>query len=133
MEMMFEDVSAEVLADEIMTDDIHYWADKQEELGYVSRWSLGENTRMETKLFSDKQRHITYTVYARDVSLDDLLNGTAQRVQFSTFATNGTVAALYRAGEFLIKCAIEQEGAHHIFIEDFEAQDDGSFAMVTGS
>ena len=133
MEMMFEDVSAEVLADEIMTDDIHYWADKQEELGYVSRWSMGEDTQMETKIFTDKTRRITYTVYARDVTVEELQNGTAQQVMFSTFATDGTVAAFYRAGEFLIKCAMEQEGDWHIFIEDFECQDDGSFAMVTGS
>ena len=133
MEMTFEDVSAEVLADEIMMGDIHYWADKQEELGYVSRWSMGEGTRMETEIFTNKQRHITYTVYARDVTVEELQNGTAQQVMFSTFATDGTVAALYRAGEFLIKCAMEQEGDWHIFIEDFEMQDDGSFVMITGS
>jgi hypothetical protein len=121
-----------VLEDQVM-QDIRYWADKQGELGFVSRWSLGEGTRMETKIFTDKERFVTYTVYARNVTIEQLMDGTAKKVTFSAIAKNGTVAELYRAGETLIKNAMEQEGNWHIFIEDFTMQADGSLAMTTGS
>jgi hypothetical protein len=133
MQMMFEDVSTETLVHELMMEDVRYWADKQEELGFVSRWSMGEGTRMETEIFTNKQRRINYTVYARDVTVEELQNGTARQVMFSTFAADNTVAALYRAGEFLIKSAMAQEGSWHVFIEDFVMQADGSLDMVTGS
>ena len=121
-----------VLEDQVM-QDIRYWADKQDELGFVSRWSLGEGTRMETKIFTDKERVVTYTVYARDVTIEQLMDSTAKKVTFSTIAKDGTVAELYRAGETLIKNAMAQEGDWHIFIEDFTMQVDGSLAMTTGS
>lgn len=121
------------VSEDLMMQDIRYWADKQDELGYVSRWSLGEGTQMETKIFTDKERVVTYTVYVRDVTIDELLAGTAKKVTFSTTAKDGTVAELYRAGEILITCAMKQEGNWHIFIEDFIMQADGSLAMTTGS
>lgn len=121
------------VSEDLMMQDIRYWADKQDELGFVSRWSLGEGTLMETKIFTDKERVVTYTVYARDVTIEQLMDGTAKKVTFSTIAKNGTVAELYRAGETLIKNATEQEGNWHIFIEDFTMQADGSLAMTTGS
>ena len=121
------------VSEDLMMQDIRYWADKQDELGFVSRWSLGEGTRMETKIFTDKERFVTYTVYANDCTLDELMAGTAKKVAFSTIAKDGTVAELYRAGETLIKNAMAQEGDWHIFIEDFTMQADGSLAMTTGS
>jgi hypothetical protein len=121
------------VSEDLMMQDIRYWADKQDELGFVSRWSLGEGTRMETKIFTDKERVVTYTVYANDCTLDELIAGTAKKVTFSTAAKDGTVAELYRAGETLIKSAMAQEGNWHIFIEDFTMQADGSLAMTTGS
>jgi hypothetical protein len=125
-------MSVAVLEDQAM-QDIRYWADKQDELGFVSRWSLGEGTRMETKIFTDKYRAITYSVIAKDSTFDELWEGTAKKVTFSTIAKNGTVAELYRAGETLIQSAMAQEGDWHIFIEDFVMQEDGSLAMTTGS
>lgn len=121
------------VSEDQMMQDIRYWADKQDELGYVSRWSLGEGTLMETKIFTDKERVVTYTVYARDVTIEQLMDGTAKKVTFSTIAKDGTVAELYRAGETLIQNAMDQEGNWHIFIEDFNMQADGSLVMTTGS
>ncbi len=121
------------VSEDQMMQDIRYWADKQDELGFVSRWSMGEGTRMETKIFTSKERAVTYTVYARDVTIEQLMDGTAKKVTFSTIAKDGTVAELYRAGETLIQDAMEQEGNWHIFIEDFTMQADGSLVMTTGS
>ena len=121
------------VSEDQMMQDVRYWADKQDELGFVSRWSLGEGTLMETKIFTDKERVVTYTVYANDCTLDELMAGTAKKVTFGTIAKDGTVAELYRAGETLIKSAMAQEGNWHIFIEDFTMQADGSLAMTTGS
>jgi hypothetical protein len=72
------------------------------------------------------------------INFTDLLtltstDGTAKKVTISAIAKDGTVAELYRAGETLIKNAMEQEGNWHIFIEDFTMQADGSLAMTTGS
>jgi hypothetical protein len=128
-----EDMMNVAVSEDLMMQDIRYWADKQDELGFVSRWSLGEGTRMETKIFTDKERTVTYTVYANDCTLDELIAGTAKKVTFSTAAKDGTVAELYCAGETLIKSAMAQEGNWHIFIEDFTMQADGSLAMTTGS
>jgi hypothetical protein len=127
-----EDMMFAVSEDQMM-QDVRYWADKQDELGFVSRWSLGEGTLMETKIFTDKERVVTYTVYARDVTIEQLMDGTAKKVTFSAIAKDGTVAELYRAGETLIQNAMDQEGNWHIFIEDFTMQADGSLAMTTGS
>jgi len=121
------------VSEDQMMQDVRYWADKQDELGFVSRWSLGEGTLMETKIFTDKERVVTYTVYARDVTIEQLMDGTAKKVTFSAIAKDGTVSELYRAGETLIQNAIDQEGNWHIFIEDFTMQADGSLAMTTGS
>jgi hypothetical protein len=128
-----EDMMNVAVSEDLMMQDIRYWADKQDELGFVSRWSLGEGTRMETKIFTDKERVVTYTVYARNVTIEQLMDGTAKKVTFSAIAKNGTVAELYRAGETLIKNAMDQESNWHIFIEDFTMQADGSLAMTTGS
>ena len=121
------------VSEDQMMQDVRYWADKQDELGFVSRWSLGEGTLMETKIFTDKERVVTYTVYARDVTIEQLMDGTAKKVTISAIAKDGTVAELYRAGETLIQNAMDQEGNWHIFIEDFTMQADGSLAMTTGS
>jgi hypothetical protein len=105
---------------EEMEKDIDYWYDIQNELGYVSRWSVLCGLTMEDNLMSDKSRKITYTLFDANV-------------EYSTFTSSGKVSDFYRAGEFLIKCAMRDYDDHHIFIEGFEPQEDGSFRMITGS
>jgi hypothetical protein len=114
-------------------ENITYWADKQSELGYVSRWSIGDDLHMEDKVAGDESRLVTYTVYAKNATVEQLLSQTAPEVTYRAIAKDGSVAELYRAAEEVIKAAIGKEGDWHIYIEGFTRMSDGSLALVTGS
>ena len=113
--------------------NVRYWFDKQNQLGYVSRWSIGKNLRMEDKVIDDTQWVIKYNVYTKDSTVDELLSQTAKESTFTSIAKNGSVAELYRAAEQVIKAAMETEDDWHIYIEGFNPQPDGSLLLVTGS
>ena len=52
---------------------------------------------------------------------------------FTAIAEDGTIGGLWKAAE---NCFLQAELAlddWHIYIEDFEVQDDGSLELVTGS
>jgi hypothetical protein len=113
----------------------HFFA-MQEELGMNTVWSMYDTGPVSSdfNIFTDKVRKVTYTFVRPDATIEeldaDLRNGTnSAMAQVSSFAVNGTVKALWAAAESCIK----QSGTHHSFIEDFEMQDDGSLALVTGS
>jgi len=125
----FEDVDTDTLC-------MEHFDDLQQELGMSTVWSMWDGGTMsaEQAIFTDKMRKVTYDFVRNDATIEeldaDLRNGTnSAMAQVSSFAVNGTVKALWAAAESCIK----QSGTHHSFIEDFEMQDDGSLALVTGS
>jgi hypothetical protein len=111
----------------------NYWAGVQDAFGYTSVWSIWEADNAQTKIFTDKSRKVTYTCYDVNSTTADIMNDTAKEIQFSTFAVGGKVADLYCAAEYLIAQSREICGNHHVYIEDFAMQDDGSLQLVTGS
>jgi len=113
--------------------NITYWIEKQSELGYVSRWSIGDDLHMEDKVLDDYEWVVKYTVYAKGSTIEQLLSQTAPEVTYRAVAKNGSVAELYRAAEQVIKEAVAVEGDWHIYIEGFTQSSDGSLALVTGS
>lgn len=121
------------LSNQEMTAKINYWAGVQDALGYTSVWSIWEADNTQTKIFTDKSRKVTYTCYDPDSTTADVMNNTAKEIQFSTFAVGGTVADLYRAAEYLITQSRKICGNHHVYVEDFTMQGDGSLVLVTGS
>tara|TARA_B100000497_G_C7588472_1_gene353971 strand:- start:540 stop:944 length:405 start_codon:yes stop_codon:yes gene_type:complete len=125
----FEDVDTDTLC-------IEHFDDMQQELGMSTVWSMWDGGTMDADqaIFTDKMRKVTYNFVRADATLEEIYadlddNGNRSMVQVSSFAVNGTVKALWAAAESCIK----QSGTHHSFIEDFEMQDDGSLALVTGS
>jgi hypothetical protein len=125
----FEDVDTDTLC-------IEHFDDMQQELGMSTVWSMWDGGIMDADqaIFTDKMRKVTYNFVRADATLEEIYadlddNGNRSMVQVSSFAVNGTVKALWAAAESCIK----QSGTHHSFIEDFEMQDDGSLALVTGS
>lgn len=125
----FEDVDTDALC-------IEHFDDMQQELGMSTVWSMWDGGTMDADqaIFTDKMRKVTYNFVRADATLEEIYadlddNGNRSMVQVSSFAVNGTVKALWAAAESCIK----QSGTHHSFIEDFEMQDDGSLALVTGS
>jgi hypothetical protein len=113
--------------------NITYWAEKQSELGYVSRWSIGDDLKMEDQLAGDESPVVTYTVYAKNATIEQLLSQTAPEVTYRAVAKDTTVAELYRAAEQVIKEAVSDQGDWHIYIEGFKRSSDGSLSLVTGS
>jgi hypothetical protein len=65
--------------------------------------------------------------------MGDTLDSEVTWIEFSSMAVNGTVGELWRAAESCFQQAKAAVGDWHIYIEDFEMQDDGSLALVTGS
>ena len=64
------------------------------------------------------------------------MSNSGHAVEWETFtavAENGTVGALWKAAESCFQQAKLAVGDWHIYIEDFQVQDDGSLELVTGS
>ena len=127
--VQFEDVDTYTLC-------VEHFDNMKDQLGMSTVWSMWDGGTMsaEQAIFSDKMRKVTYDFVRPDATVEeldaDLRNGTnSAMAQVSSFAVNGTVKSLWAAAESCIK----QSGTHHSFIEDFEMQDDGSLALVTGS
>ena len=127
--VQFEDVDTYTLC-------VEHFDNMKDQLGMSTVWSMWDGGTMsaEQAIFSDKMRKVTYDFVRHDATVEeldaDLRNGTnSAMAQVSSFAVNGTVKSLWAAAESCIK----QSGTHHSFIEDFEMQDDGSLALVTGS
>jgi hypothetical protein len=125
----FEDVDTDTLC-------IEHFDDMQQELGMSTVWSMWDSGTMDADhaIFTDKMRKVTYDFIRADATSEEIYadladGGNRSMVQVSSFAVNGTVKALWAAAESCIK----QSGTHHSFIEDFQMQDDGSLALVTGS
>tara|TARA_B110000305_G_scaffold229937_1_gene281465 strand:+ start:414 stop:809 length:396 start_codon:yes stop_codon:yes gene_type:complete len=130
LDMKFEDVSAEELENEILIETMDHFGDMKDELGFNSIWSIFDGGSMEANeaLFKDRQYLVKYKFIRPDATLEDMQNDKAWG-EVSTFSAGGTIKDLWTAAESCIK----QSGTHHMYIEDFTMQDDGSFQLVTGS
>ena len=127
LDMMFEDVSQKELENEVLIETIDHFIAMKEELGMVSQWSIYDGGMMDAdaEIFKDKQYKVTYT-YITEMgdSYDDV-----QWAEVSMFAPSGSIKDLW----FAANSCIKQSGTHHSYIENFEMQDDGTLALVTGS
>ena len=54
-------------------------------------------------------------------------------ITFTAVAKNGTIGALWKAAESCFQQAKVAIGDWHIYIENFDVQEDGSLSLVTGS
>lgn len=113
----------------------HFYA-MQTELGMNSIWSLDDMGVQDAdfQLFTNKQRLVRYQFVRDDATTEDIMadladGGQRSMAEVTMFAVNGTIQELWRAAESCIR----QSGTHHLFIEDFEMQDDGSLLLITGS
>jgi hypothetical protein len=122
----------EVFQEDQVMEKIQYWGDQQDALGYETVWSMWEWADIDQNIFRDGAKRICYTFYAQDATVEELLNGTAQQIEVSAIAVNGSVRELWRAAESCYQQA-KAQGDWHRFIEDIELRDDGSFELTMGS
>ena len=128
----FEDVSPEVLADEIMMENITHFQDLQDELGYSTVWSIDDAgpVGLDYEIFTSKPRRVTYRCIEE---MGDTLDSEVKWIEFSSMAVNGTVGELWRAAESCFQQAKNAIGDWHHFIEDFDVKEDGSLEIWMGS
>jgi len=126
---MFVDVSKQELEDERFLESVDHYNAMKAELGMVSQWDIhvgnGLHDKDDLLLKGDKQYKVTYTYIAEmGDTMDDV-----QWAEVSMFAPSGSIKDLWFAADSCIR----QSGTHHSYIEDFDMQEDGSLALVTGS
>jgi len=123
----FEDVDADTLA-------IEYWNDMKDELNVKSIWSIHEAGSIDSVIFTKRMRKVTYEFVRPDATVEELDadlrdGGKRASAEVSSWAVDGTVKSLWHAAD----SCISQSGTHHMYIEDFEMQDDGTLSLTTGS
>ena len=136
----FEDVSAETIAmeDVVFTDvdadtlSMEYWNDMQTELGYETVWSMWEFSDIDQNIFNEGVKRICYRFYDQASTVEELQNNTAKEIEVSAFAPSGSVRDIWRAAESCYQQA-KQLGDWHVFIEDCEVREDGSYELWMGS
>lgn len=113
-----------------MTLMFEHFDDLKAQQGYKTVWSMSDTALpLDFAIFSDKQRIVSYKCIKS-------MSNSGHGVEWQTFtaiAEDGTIGALWKAAE---NCFLQAELAlddWHIYIEDFEVQDDGSLELVTGS
>ena len=85
--------------------------------------------RLDFAIFSNKPRIVTYKCIKN-------MSNSGHAVEWQTFtsiAKDGTIGGLWEAAENCFKQAQLALDDWHIYIEDFEVQDDGTLELVTGS
>ena len=121
---VFEDVDDFEIA-------MEHFDDLKTELGYETVWSMydGGNMPLDFALFTDKPRVVTYKcIKEMGTTMDDVT-----WITFTAVAENGTIGALWKAAESCFQQAKVAIGDWHIYIENFDIQEDGSLSLVTGS
>ena len=127
LDLDYSQVSEE---DKKMFAEMDHYSALKSELGYDTVWSIESGIKgLDFNIFSDKPRKVTYKIIDRmGDSFDDV-----DWVTFSSVAKDGTIGALWAAAEDCYQQAKEHNGDWHIFVEDFDLQDDGTLSLVTGS
>ena len=111
---------------------MNYFNGVRDALDYDSSWSIYEVEHIDSEMLSDKPRRVFYRFYAKDASVEELMDDSAEMIEVSSLAVNGTVRELWRGAESCFQQA-KAKGDWHYFIEDFEVQEDGSLELVMGS
>ena len=126
-----------MLAEAIKFDDvdemtlmIEHFDDLKAELGYNTVWSMSDTALpLDFTIFSNKQRIVTYKCIAKmGDTMDDVTWQT-----FTSIAKDGTIGGLWEAAENCFNQAKLALDDWHIYVEDFEVQDNGTLELVTGS
>lgn len=117
--------------DQVM-EQIRYWDNQREALGFETVWSMWEWSDIDQNILRDGVKRVCYTFYAQDATVEELMNGTAQRIEVSAFAASGSVRDLWAAAESCYQQA-KALGDWHRYIEDIELRDDGSWELTMGS
>ena len=120
------------MTDQDFHNKMNYFAITRAAEDYATEWSIYEVDNVDDKMLSDKVRRVFYRFYAKDATMEQLMNDTAQIIEVSSFANDGSVRELWRAAESCYQQA-KALGDFHYFIEDFEMHDDGSLEMAMGS
>ena len=120
---VFEDVDAFEL-------EMEHFDDLKTELGYDTTWSMDSGImNLDQAIFTDKPRVVTYKcIKEMGATMDDVTY-----ITFTAVAENGTIGALWKAAESCFQQAKLAIGDWHIYIENFDVQEDGSLSLVTGS
>ena len=113
-------------------DQIQYWDKQAEDLGFETVWSIWEFTDIDQNVLKPGLKRVCYTFFAQDATVEELMNDTAERIEVSAFAADGSVRELWRAAESCYQQA-KQQGDWHKFIEDLELREDGSWELTMGS
>ena len=140
----FKDVSAETIAMEFVqfedtnadTLAMEHFDDMRSDLGMQSIWDIRDGGSMsaDQALLRNREYKVVYEYVRADATIEDLNadlkdGGKRSSAQVSSFAIDGKIKSLWAAADSCIK----QSGTHHMFIENFEVQDDGTLLLETGS
>lgn len=118
--------------DAAISQSIEYWGKQQDDLGFETVWSIWEAGDVSQKLFRDRPYRVYYRFYSKDATVEQLMNDTAEEIEVSSLAVNGSVRELWRAAESCYQQA-KAQGDWHKFIEDFQINDNGEFELTMGS
>lgn len=127
LDMKFEDVSQETLDDEILFETMDYFSVLKNDLGMDSVWDLpgATITSVDTMIFEDKQYKVKYKfIESMGATMDDV-----KWAEVTMFAPSGSIKDLW----FAANSCIKQSGTHHIYIEGFDINEDGTLSLITGS
>lgn len=119
------------IAERTTEENIQYWGEQQDALGFETVWSIWECSDVNQNLLKNKSHRVFYRFLAADATVEQIMNGTAQEIEVSAFTAGGSVRDLWAAAESCFKQA-KAQGDWHRYIENFELTDDG-FEMVMGS
>ena len=115
-------------SEKLFMENVDHFAKMKEDLGMVSIWDMhmGRGKQAADELvMEDRQYKVTYKyIHKMGDTFDD-----DEWAEVSMFAPSGRVKDLWFAADSCIR----QSGTHHMYIEDFDIQEDGTLALVTGS
>ena len=111
---------------------MNYFYGVKEALGYDTVWSMYEFDNVDQNILKEGTKRVCYRFYAKDATVEELMNGTAEMIEVSALAVSGAVRELWRAAESCFQQA-KAQGDWHYFIEDLEMREDGSFELTMGS
>lgn len=113
-----------------------HFDEMQNEFGFQSVWSIYDHGVQDSDfaMLNKKLRQVVYEYVREDATTAEILadiddGGKRASAQVTSWAVDGTIKSLWAAAESCIK----QSGTHHVFIEDFELNEDGTLTLVTGS
>lgn len=135
-DVVFEDVDSSALElEQFLEIDTHF-RNMADELGMSTVWSITDGGALakDAAIFRPGLRLVRYQFVRNDATSEEIYadledGGNRSMAEVTSFAVSGTVQDLWRAAESCIR----QSGTHHIFIEEFEMQEDGTLVLVTGS